>query len=110
LYDITRLIGITFTQEGVELRPTIPQDVYKFSSSLIGLEKTVSGYSGWYNPKKEATWKLSIELTNQELEKLGSISINGNKNEFAIMGNRVILTGESRFNTPLSWQIIINEF
>ncbi len=110
LYDVTRLIGINFTPEGVELRPTLQQDVYKFKSSLIGLEKTVSGYSGWYNPKKEGTWKLSIELTNQELEKISSISTNGNKNEFAIMGNRVILTGESKLNKPLSWQIIINKF
>ena len=110
LYDLTRLIGINFTPEGVELRPTIPQDVYKFSSSLIGLEKTESGYSGWYSPVKEGTWKLSLELTNQEIEKIGSILTNGNKNEFAIMGNRVILTGESKFNKPLSWQIIINKF
>jgi hypothetical protein len=110
LYDITRLIGINFTPEGVDLRPTIPQDVYKFSSSLIGLEKTINGYSGWYSPKKEGMWKLSIELTNQELEKIGSISTNGNKNEFAIMGNRIILTGESKPKKPLSWQIIINKF
>jgi len=110
LYDITRLIGINFTSEGVALRPTIPQDVYKFNSPLIGLEKTESGYSGWYSPKKEGTWKLSIELTNQEIEKIGPILTNENKNEFAIMGNRVILTGESRLNKPLSWQIIINKF
>ncbi|NVM46035.1 MAG: hypothetical protein HWN79_14050 [Candidatus Lokiarchaeota archaeon] len=110
LYDLTRLMGINFTSEGVELKPTLPEEEYRFKSSLIGIEKTVNGYSGWYSPKKEGTWKLSIELTNQELEKISSINTNGNKNEFAIMGNRVILTGESKLNKPLSWQIIINKF
>lgn len=110
LYDVTRLIGITFTPEGVEIKPTLPQEEYRFKSSLIGFEKTASGYSGWYSPKREGTWKLTVELTDQEIEKIGPIFTNGNKNEFAIMGNRVVLTGDSRLNKPLSWQIIINKF
>jgi hypothetical protein len=105
IYDVTRLIGITFTPEGVELKPTIPQDEYKFSSSLIGLEKTKNGYLGWYNPKKEGMWKLSLELTYEELEKIESIVANDNENEFAIMGNCVIIFGESKVNNPLSWVI-----
>ena len=105
LYDVTRLIGIKFTPEGVELRPTIPQDDYEFSSSLIGFEKTKEGYSGWYNPKKEGMWKVSLELTNEEFENIDSIITNGNENEFIIMGNRVIIIGESKVNKPLSWDI-----
>jgi hypothetical protein len=105
LYDVTRLVGITFTPEGVELRPTIPQDDYKFSSSLIGLEKTKNGYLGWYNPKKEGMWKLSLELTDEEIEKIDSILINGNENEFAIMENCVILIGENKLNKSLLWEI-----
>ncbi len=105
LYDVTRLIGIKFTPEGVELRPTIPQDDYEFSSSLIGFEKTKERYSGWYNPKKEGTWKVSLELTNEEFENIDSIITNGNENEFKIMGNRVIIIGESKVNKPLSWDI-----
>ena len=72
LYDLTRLFGINFTSEGVELRPTIPQDNYKFVSSLIGIEKSVSGYSGWYNPMKEGEWKLIVILPNKEVEKIDS--------------------------------------
>jgi len=105
LFDVTRLIGIKFTPEGVELRPTIPQDEYEFSSSLIRFEKTKEGYSGWYNPKKEGTWKVSLELTNEEFENIDSIITNGNENEFIIMGNRVIIIGESKVNKPLSWNI-----
>ena len=105
LYDVTRLIGINFTPEGAELKPTVPRDSYKFSSSLIGLEKTQNGYSGWYNPVKEDTWKLSLELSNRELEKIDSVLINGNEKEFIIEGSHIFLTGESKLNKPLSWQI-----
>ncbi|NVM17300.1 MAG: hypothetical protein HWN80_06255 [Candidatus Lokiarchaeota archaeon] len=108
LYDVTRLVGITFTPEGVELRPTIPKDNYKFSSSLIGLEKSKNGYSGWYNPIMEDTWKISLELTYKELEKIDSILTNGNGNEFTIMGNRITLTGENKLNKPFSWEIKFN--
>ncbi|GAH47042.1 unnamed protein product, partial [marine sediment metagenome] len=105
LYDITRLVGINFTCEGVELRPTLLQDSYKFSSSLIGLEKTKNGYSGWYNPVKEDTWKLSLELSNRELEKIDFVLINGNEKEFTIEESHVFLIGESKLDKPLSWEI-----
>ena len=105
LYDVTRLVGITFTPEGVDIRPTIPEDIYKFKSPLIGIQKATNGYSGWYNPKKEGMWKLSLELNEKELELVDSIIVNGNENGFAIMGNRVILTGSSKHNIPLSWEV-----
>ena len=106
LYDVTRLVGINFTLEGVELRPTLLQDNYKFSSSLVGIEKTKNGYSGWYNPVKEDIWKISLELSNRELEKIDFVLINGNEKEFTIKENHVFLNGESKFNKPLLWEII----
>jgi len=105
LYDVTRLVGINFTLEGVELRPTLLQDNYKFSSSLIGIEKTKNGYSGWYNPVKEDIWKISLELSNRELEKIDSVLINGYEKDFKIKENHVFLNGESKLNNPLSWEI-----
>jgi len=105
LYDLTRLFGINFTSEGVELRPTIPQDNYKFVSSLIGIEKSVSGYSGWYNPMKEGEWKLIVILPNKEVEKIDSILINGIENEFKVKNNQVVLSGASKINRSLSWEL-----
>jgi len=105
LYDLTRLIGINFTSEGVELRPIIPQDNYKFVSSLIGLKKSVSGYSGWYNPMKEGEWKLLVILPNKEVEKIDSILINGIESDFTVKNNQVVLSGTSKINKPLSWEV-----
>jgi hypothetical protein len=105
LYSITRLIGIDFTSEGVELKPTIPKDSFKFKSSLIGLEKTKSGYSGWYKPKIEGRWKVTIELSSEDLVKINSILTNGNENEFMVLGNRIVMTGESKIEQPFKWEI-----
>ena len=105
LYDITRLLGITFTPEGVELRPKLPQESFKFSSSLIGLEKTNNGFSGWYNPQKEGFWKISLELTENECETLHYAFINRIEAEVTTIGNRIVLTGSSKYDKPLSWEI-----
>jgi len=106
LYDITRLMGITFTPQGVELRPTIPQDIYKFSSSLIGLEKSKNGYSGWYNPKKEGKWNLSIKMSDEEVKSIKSISINGIKSDYSLDKGLLNLIGENKIDKPLTWQIV----
>ena len=105
LYDVTRLVGINFTPEGVDLKPTVPQDTYKFSSSLIGLEKTKNGYSGWYNPVKEDAWKISLKLSNKEIEKIDFVLLNGNEKEFTTKKNQIIFVGENKRSNPLSWEI-----
>jgi len=105
LYDATRLIGINFTRNGVELNPTLPKDVYKFSTPLIGLEKTKNGYIGWYNPVKLGTWKMSLKLSVEELNRIDSILINGNEAKFTIEGNQLLWSGESKPDNPLRWEI-----
>ena len=107
LYDITRLMGINFTPEGVELNPTIPRETYKFSSALLGLEKSRSGYSGWYNPIKEGRWKLSVGLSKNDIERKVYVLTNGNEKEFSRIGNCIIFSGESKLNEPLLWEIFL---
>jgi len=105
LYDTTRLIGINFTRNGVEINPTLPKDDYKFSTPLIGLEKTKHGYLGWYNPVKSGTWEISLKLSEEELDQIDSILINGNEVEITIKEKQLLWSGESKPNKPLSWEI-----
>ena len=105
LYDITRLIGINFTRNGVKLNPTLPKDEYKFSTLLIGLEKTKNGYLGWYNPKKEGTWKISLVLSNDDLKNIKSVIINGKESKYSTEKNHLYFYGENKLNEPLSWEI-----
>jgi len=54
---------------------------------------------------KEDIWKISLELSNRELEKIDFVLINGNEKEFTIKENHVFLNGESKLNKPLLWEI-----
>ena len=52
LYSAAKLLGIEFTEAGVDLAPTLPQTEFSFRSRLVGLEKSAKGYQGWYAPTK----------------------------------------------------------
>jgi len=105
LYDVTRLIGINFNPEGVEIRPTLPKDNYKFSSSLIGLEKSINGYSGWYSPLKEDLWKIKIILSKNEIKNISSVSANGETSSYSTTENSIIFKASNTLNKPLEWSI-----
>jgi hypothetical protein len=103
LYNITSLIGIKFTGEGVYFKPTLPKEEYKFSSPLIDFEKSSDGYTGKYYPKNNGTWKITIELESAEIKLYNKIEINGKKEKVTIDGNKIIFTGVSSTDTPLRW-------
>jgi hypothetical protein len=103
IYNITHLIGINFTKEGIELSPKLPKEEYKFSSPLFGFEKTKKGYVGWYNPKREGTWKIKIKLTPEEIKNFKTLEINDKQEKLIIKEDTLIFQGISRFDEPLRW-------
>jgi hypothetical protein len=103
LYNITSLIGIRFTGEGVNFKPTLPKEKYKFSSPLIDFEKFSEGYTGKYSPKNAGTWKITIELDSAEIKLYNKIEINGKKEKVTTEGNNIIFTGDSSTDEPLKW-------
>ena len=103
LYNITSLIGIRFTGEGVNFKPTLPKEKYKFSSPLIDFEKFSVGYTGKYSPKNAGTWKITIELDSAEIKLYNKIEINGKKEKVTTDGNNIIFTGDSSTDEPLKW-------
>jgi hypothetical protein len=103
LYNITSLIGIRFTGEGVYFKPTLPKDEYKFSSPLIDFEKSSAGYKGKYSPKNAGTWKMTIELDSAEVKQYSTIEINGKEEKITADGNKIIFTGEGSAEIPLRW-------
>jgi hypothetical protein len=96
-------MGINFTKDGVELNPILSYEQYKFSTPLIGLFKTKKGYSGWYDPKREGTWKIVFKASKEELKNLKSIFINGKKEIFVRRENCLEWNGKSAINNPLQW-------
>ena len=102
LFNTKHLIGLEFTKEGLEIIPTLPFEEYSYSTPLFGLSKSKEGYSGWYAPEKEGTWKVTIKLAKNEIKKFSSVSINGIKKPLSITENKVSFTAKG---TPLKWAI-----
>jgi hypothetical protein len=71
LYSASKLLGLEFTPEGLDLAPTLPLDEYRFTSPLVGVIKTATGYEGWYAPSKAGEWRVRLKLAGRTLERRG---------------------------------------
>lgn len=105
LYNVTHLIGIRFTIEGVELTPNLPKDEYDFSTPLLGFKKEKEMYSGWYAPTVEGIWKITLTLSEGDSQFFNTIEINGREEEIVREENKIIWRGRSTPNKPLQWSI-----
>jgi hypothetical protein len=72
LYSAAKLLGVEFTEAGVDLAPRLPLESYRFDSPLLGVIKTPAGYEGWYAPSKAGEWRIRLKLTVN-----GTIEIRG---------------------------------
>ncbi|MHA1845600.1 MAG: GH36-type glycosyl hydrolase domain-containing protein [Promethearchaeota archaeon] len=105
LFNTKHLVGIEFTKEGVEISPILSFEEFEYSTPLIGFKKSKTGYSGWYDPKREGTWKVSIKLPAEELNRFQTITINGTKHAITVEGYKIQFLGETKINEPLKWNI-----
>ncbi len=106
LYNTIHLIGAEFTAEGIVFSPIIPKEEYSFSSRLLGFNKSIKGYSGWYAPLVKGEWKVKLKLNKDEFKQIRGVEINGKEVELVIEEDKVILTGRSEPNDSLKWKII----
>nr|MDO8098558.1 hypothetical protein [Candidatus Njordarchaeota archaeon] len=103
LYTITKLMGVEFSPQGVDLAPALPKKKFKFSSPLLELEKAGEGYSGRYTPQVAGTWRTTLKLNKEELRRLSKIEINGKRDKVVREGDRIVFQGESTPDKPLRW-------
>ncbi|MDD1778306.1 MAG: hypothetical protein LUQ65_09070, partial [Candidatus Helarchaeota archaeon] len=105
LYDIIKLIGLEFTEEGFILAPCLPKDEYDFSSPLIGLKKSKDGYSGFYAPSVAGVWKIEFMLNADEIKRFNHIEVNGKEAKLVREGQFIIFSGESAPDKPFQWSL-----
>jgi hypothetical protein len=105
LYAITKLMGLEFSTEGVDLAPAIPKQKFRFSSPLLDLEKTSEGYSGKYAPKVAGRWRVTLKLDQKELQRISRLEVNGRSEKVVREGDRVVFQGESAPDKPLRWVV-----
>ncbi|MFX0043324.1 MAG: GH36-type glycosyl hydrolase domain-containing protein, partial [Candidatus Hodarchaeota archaeon] len=108
LYNTIHLIGAKFNSKGIELAPILPQNEFKFSSSILGFEKSKKGYSGWYTPLIEGTWKISLKLEKEEIKAVSSIKVNEKEDRVVIEDGKINFHGKSTPNKPLIWEVKLN--
>ncbi len=105
LYSATKLMGIEFTEGGMDLAPGLPLDEYRFDSPLVGLAKGPGGYEGWYAPSKAGEWRVLIRLTGEEARRVAGASVNGGKVRARPADGAIELRGKSAPGKPLRWTL-----
>jgi hypothetical protein len=108
LYTTTKLIGVDFTPQGLTLTPTLPLETYRFSSPLLGFEKTPKGYSGWYQPLIGGTWTIEFRPPEGETAKFARLEVNGSDLPVRPTACGFIsFSGDSGAGTPLRWRLVV---
>ena len=107
LYSATKLLGIEFTEAGVNLRPTLPMESFRLDSPLIGISKSSVGqYEGWYAPSRPGTWTVKITLPEQESQRALRAEVNRIQSPLKRLANgTIVLVGSSALHEPLRWAI-----
>jgi hypothetical protein len=103
LYTVTKLIGLEFTVQGVDLAPALPKKKFKFSTPVIDFEKRGDGYSGKYAPTVAGKWTITLKLNKEDLQRISRVDINGKSDKIVHEGDRIVFQGESTPDKPLRW-------
>ena len=107
LYSAAKLLGIEFTESGIELRPGLPVESYRFESPLVGVIKSAGGsYEGWYQPSQAGAWKIAVWLPAEQAARLSHAEVNGVSVTPAKAADGAIeLAGRSEAGKPLRWRL-----
>jgi hypothetical protein len=104
LYSAAKLLGIEFTETGIDLAPAIPKPAYSFRSKLVGLEKTAAGYRGWYAPQKAGSYNVRLKLPREE-NGFKNLTVNQVSQPVSQVEGAIHLTGPSSPEEPLHWSL-----
>lgn len=108
LFSLTKLIGVEFSRDGLILEPVLPLKSYKFNSPLLGLEKSASGYRGWYAPSSAGgNCTVRLRLPSADLFRFRRLTVNGRRAQ-ATSGSRgeISFTGNWADGKRLEWSLL----
>jgi hypothetical protein len=107
LYSAVKLLGIEFTEGGLNVSPELAAGEYRFDSPLLGVSRSAAGkYGGWYAPSKPGRWTIQIQLPEVIAKRMARAEVNGAESPMKRIGNRTIaLEGASEAGKPLRWAL-----
>ncbi len=106
LYSAAKLLGLEFHERGFRLQPGLPLAEYEFSSALLGMRKSKTGYSGWYEPSAAGKWEIELRLPDAERSRLRKLKINGIPQPLPDGAGSIQFQGESQPGKPLRWEVL----
>lgn len=105
LYTSAKLMGLEFNERGLRLEPVLPLAEYDFSSALVGMRKSKSGYSGHYEPAVAGEWEIEIRLPEAEKARVREVKVNGESQPLARGAGPIKFNGESLPGKALRWEL-----
>jgi hypothetical protein len=107
LYSATKLLGIDFREDGVDLSPGIPGEAFRFGSPLLGLSRSAHGrHEGWYAPSRAGTWTIRVTILEPEAGTMPHAVVNGASAPVRRLPDGAFeFTGSSAPGKPLRWSL-----
>jgi hypothetical protein len=105
LYTLVKLLGLEFNEHGMSINPSLPMKEYEFTSALVGISRSKTGYRGWYEPSAAGSFEITIHLTELERMRLRAIKVNGAAQPSPTGSTPVQIKGESRPGNALHWEL-----
>jgi len=111
LFTAAKLVGLNFVPEGVDIVPAMPDSIatYSFHSKHVSIEKTSAGYSGHYLPLKYGSWRVRLQVTDDE-RRQAKLTVNGNGVELITDKDGFLsFVEKGGENIPISWNVVSNK-
>jgi hypothetical protein len=106
LYSASKLLGLEFTGDGLNLKLALPLDSYRFESPLVGVVKSHGAYEGWYAPASAGYWTVRIALSKEAIGNFSHIEANGKRLPIQDSPNGSIeIAGTSKPGKPMRWAL-----
>ena len=105
LLALTKLVGLDFTESGVNLAPRLPLASFQFESPLLGIRKSDRGYEGWYNPVAQSMYDIRLRIASQDAKKFSRVEVNGKRVQSKVVDEILEFSGQGGSGTPLRWSV-----
>jgi hypothetical protein len=106
LFALSKLIGLEFTEAGVQLAPKVPLTSFRFESPLLGVIKSAQGYQGWYNPASLNTYSIRLKTLAEEAKGFSRVEVNGHRIQGRMAKEAFEMRGQGGGGTPLRWSVL----
>jgi hypothetical protein len=106
LYSATKLLGIEFTEAGVEMNLQLPEEAWRMESPLLGVARSAGRFEGWYAPSRPGRWTLRIALPDRMAGAVKAVEVNGTRSAAKRLADgRFVVMGSSAEGKPLRWAL-----